>query len=159
MIAPSYQKTYEILSEEPYFKNGKYYVLAKHKNTENEREIRWYSDSEYAKQYGKNEKQESNVNYKVARGFEKGPILVVRHNKNADEEWLRRSIARYAMGVGWYIASTDTLPDNYPPHFKFLLLGWNEVSVDGNENTIKEPKEVAKILDEKARKKEWVDFK
>lgn len=156
MIAPSYQKTYEILSDEPYFKNGKYYVLAKHKNTGNKREIKWYSDSEYAKQYGKKIEKKPQANYKVARGFEKGPILVIRNNKPADDDWLGHSIARYAVGVGWYIASTDTLPDDYPPHFKFLLLGWNEASPDGT--TIKEPKEIARILDEKTRNKEWIKF-
>lgn len=155
MVAPSYQEQYTILSE-PFFENGKYYVKAKHKNTGNTRKIRWYSDSEYAKTYGKKIKDNGFDNLKEARGFTNGPILVVRKNKVADEEWLRQSVARYAMGIGWYIASTDELPTDYPPHFKFLLLGYNEAIID--ERHMKEPKDLAAVLDEKQKKGEWVAF-
>ncbi len=154
MVAPSFEKD-KILGE-PFYENGKYYVNIEHHNTKNVRKVRWYTDSEYAKQYGKKIKQEPVGNYKVARGFSNGPIAVIRKNKVADEEWLRQSVARYAVGVGWYIASTDEIPSDRPPHIKFLLLGWNEVSPDGVN--IKSPSEVSDIITEKMKKKEWINF-
>ena len=48
----------------------------------------------------------------------KKAILVIRGNKAADEDWLRESVARYAVGIGWYIASTDIFPDDAPEHLR-----------------------------------------
>lgn len=95
---------------------------------------------------------------KHARGFDNGPILVIRGNKAADEDWLRASVARYAVGIGWYIASTDIFPDDAPEHLKYLLLGWDEFR-DGDDRHMKKPAELSTILDRKARAKEWVKMK
>ena len=50
-VAPSFQNFTRL--SEPFFKNGKTYIKVKNPSTGTEREVRWYSDSEYAKAYGK----------------------------------------------------------------------------------------------------------
>lgn len=158
-VAPSFE-SYKRLSE-PFVKNGKMYIRVEHPNTHNAREVRWYSDAEYAKNYGK-KLQEQNDNgwdgLKHARGFDNGPILVIRGIKtNEDEEWCKLSVARFAVGIGWHIVSTDTLPDDVPEHFKFLLLSWDEFR-DGDDRHMKTPQQLAAILEKKARNKEWIKF-
>lgn len=160
-IAPSFQ-SYKRITEEPFLKNGKYYVTVEHPNTKNHRDVRWYSESEFAKAYGKKlADANSDKGYdglKHARGFDNGPILVIRGNKVSDEDWLKASVARYAVGIGWYIVSTDTFPDNAPDHFKYLLLSWNEFR-DGDDRHMKKPADLAALLDKKARNKEWIKMK
>lgn len=156
MVAPSF-KEFAIVKEQ-YIKNGKYYVDVKNPKTGTVRSVRWYSESEYAKNYGKQEKSDDGWDgLKHARGFDNGPILVIRNNKSTDEEWLKRSCARYAIGIGWHIVSTDTFPEDAPKHLKFLLLGWQEFR-DGDDRHMKKPTELAVILDKKAKNKEWVNI-
>lgn len=159
--APSFE-SYKRISEEPFIKNGKYYITVEHPNTKNHRDVRWYSEAEFAKAYGKKlssgDEDKGWDNLKRVRGFEKGPILVIRGNRAADEEWLRASIARYAVGIGWHFISTDTFPEDAPEHFKYLLLGWDEFR-DGDDRHMKTPAELSTILDKKARKQEWVKMK
>lgn len=146
MIAPSFAD-FPIVKEQ-YIKNGKYYVDVKNPSTGTVRSVRWYSDAEYAKNYGKD------VELKNTRGFEKGPILVIRGVRSTDKNWLNRSGARYAIGIGWYFASTDVVPPIAPAHFKYLLLGWDEFKAA--DNHAKKPTELVAILEKKAVNKEWI---
>lgn len=155
MVAPSFQSMKRI--SDVYFKNGKHYVDVQNEKTGTVRAVRWYTDAEYAKNYGKKLSTDDGFDgLKHARGFDNGPILVIRGNRADDEEWLRASIARYAVGIGWYIVSTDTLPEDAPKHFKYLLLGWQEAIID--ERHMKKPNDLNALLAEKARKREWVNF-
>ncbi len=157
MVAPSYQK-FEIVSE-TFLKNNRWYIKVKNPSTNTIKEVRWYTDKEYNKAYGK--KQESIKdgwqNLKHARGFDNGPILVIRNNTSSDEEWLENSIARYAVSIGWYIISTDTLPADAPSHFHYLLLEWEEFR-DRDDYHMKKPAEIEDILRVKAQKGEWINF-
>ena len=154
-LAPSFAE-FERLSE-PFYENGKYYMNVRNPKTGTERKVRWYTDAEYAKNYGKKLSTDDGFDgLKHARGFDNGPILVIRGNRADDEEWLRASITRYAVGIGWYIVSTDTLPEDAPKHFKYLLLGWQEAIID--ERHMKKPNDLNALLAEKARKREWVNF-
>lgn len=158
-VAPSF-KDYKVITETPFTKNGKLYITVEHPNTKNHRDVRWYSDSEYAKAYGKKLSESEDKGWdglKHARGFDNGPILVIRRNRPEDEPWLCKSVARYAVGIGWYIVSTDTFPDDAPAHLKYLLLSWDEFR-DGDDRHMKKPAELAAILDKKARNKEWVNI-
>lgn len=153
MVAPSF-KDFPIVKEQ-YVKGGKYYVDVKNPKTGTVRSVRWYSDTEYAKNYGKKlSNDNANWNMKHARGFDNGPILVIRNVRSTDEEWLKRSCARYAVGIGWYIVSTETFPADAPSHLKYLILGWDEFKVDDHHP--KKPTELAAILDKKAKNKEWI---
>lgn len=151
-VSPSFQNC--AIVSDIYIKGGKNYVDVKNPRTGNVRSVRWYTDAEYAKQYGSKTIDPQTDKYgglKAARGFSAGPIFVVRNNKPSDEEWLGKSIARYAVGTGWYFTSTDTLPADTPAHFKFLSLSWNEAR-DGCDTQLKSPTKIAAILSEKARK-------
>ncbi len=156
MVAPSF-KDFSIVKEQ-YIKNGKYYVDVKNPHTGNVRSVRWYSDTEYAKNYGKKLSDDNaNWNMKHARGFDKGPILVIRGIRSTDEKWLKHSCARYAIGIGWHIVSTDIFPEDAPKHFKYLVLGWDEFK-DDDDHHMKKPAELAAILDKKAKNKEWINI-
>lgn len=154
-VAPSFQSM--PIVKEIYFKNGKNYVDVKNEKTGTIRSVRWYSDIEYAKAYGKKliDTTKKYGGLKHARGFDNGYILVIRNNRQEDEEWLKKSIARYAVGTGWYIVSTEKFPDDAPKHLKYLILRWEEFRQDDDEH-MKEPAEIAKILNQKARKGEWI---
>lgn len=153
MVAPSF-KDFSIVKEQ-YIKDGKYYVDVKNPRTGTIRSVRWYSDTEYAKNYGKKLSDDNaNWNMKHARGFDNGPILVIRNIRSTDEEWLKHSCARYAVGIGWYIISTETFPNDAPSHFKYLILGWDEFKADDHHP--KKPTELAAILDKKVKNKEWI---
>lgn len=174
MVAPSYQK-YET-SGEPFVKNKKKYIeIIKPNGTR--ATVRWYSEIEYQTQYGTSaatkaeHKLEGSFRQcpklgtdrygglKAARGFSKGPILVIRGALPRDETWLCKSQARYAVDVGWFFCSTDILPDDAPANFKYLLLYWEEFAVDPDDITkIKSIEDIQKILKEKERNGEWVRF-
>lgn len=157
MVAPSF-KDFVRLSD-PFIKGANFYVRVKNPKTGNERDVRWYTDTEYAKNYGKkllgDEIDKGFDGLKHARGFDKGAILVIRNHRASDEEWLKRSCARYMVGVGWYIASTDVLPNDAPKHLKYLILGWNEFR-NGDDRHMKKPTDIAEILNQKARNGEWI---
>lgn len=170
MVAPSFQ-SFEIISE-VFDKNGRKYIRVKNPKTSSERDVRWYSESEYAKAYGDKEtktpgegtdaawefywSKEGYPNLKHARGFDNGPILVIRGIRSrSDEEYLKSSVARYAVGIGWYIASTDSLPLSFPKHFKYLLLTWDEFK-DGDDNHYKRPSILTNIISKKMQNNEYV---
>ena len=150
--APSFQD-FEFLSE-PFAKNNKLYISVRNPKTGNKREVRWYSEEEYAKQYGKKETIPDHTkafpNLKKARGFANGPILVVRGDKDEDEDWLRESPARYAMGIRWYFASDDALPTSIPAHLNLIPLAWEEFR-NGDDQHMKAPEELSKIINQKER--------
>ena len=158
MVAPSFQSM--TIVSETYMKNGRAYIDVKNEKTGNIRSVRWYTDAEYAKQYGNKSKEIAGAadngfrGLKKARGFDQGPILLIRNWKTTDEPWLGASNARYATDVGWYIVSTEQLPASYLSHFHFLLLSWDEFSQD--ETHAKSPAELSKIIRQKERKKEYV---
>lgn len=155
MVAPSF-KDFSIMKEQ-YIKNGKQYVDVKNPRTGTIRSVRWYTEVEFAKNYGKKLEENEDKgwnNLKHTRGFDKGPILVIRGTLSTDEEWLKTSCARYAVGIGWHIISTDTFPVDAPTHFKYLLLSWDEFKMD--DRHAKKATKLAEILNKKAKNKEWI---
>lgn len=146
--APSFQNFKRIT--EPFCKDGRMYITVEHPNTHNHRDVRWYSDAEYAKNYGKKEQKEDGfANLKKVRGFEKGPILCVRGVRGPEDEyWLKKSRARYAVGIGWHFTSEEELPLDAPAHFKYIVLGWNEARL-GDDRHMKDPNDLAAIITEK----------
>lgn len=155
-VAPSF-KDFERLTE-PFAENGKWYIVVKHPNTGNSRKVRWYNELEYAKAYADKltEAEKSGIpNLKSIRGFDNGPIVVIRDLKTAaDESWCEQSIARFAVGIGWHFISTDTLPDDIPSHFKLTLLKWEDFR-DGDDTHMKTPDALAAIIDKRIKNKEY----
>lgn len=162
-VAPTFQNM-QLISTEPYLVGDKKYVDVYNPNNKKTRMVRWYSETEYAKLYGKKiaakelerKKETKEWNMRKARGFSEGPILVIRNNTPNDETWLKQSIARYAVGIGWHFISTDILPEDRPPHFKYLLLGWNEFKED--DYTPKDPTRIAEILNKKYRENKFINI-
>ena len=135
MVAPSFQSMTVV--SDIYLKNGKQYIDVRNPGTGNVRSVRWYSDTEYTRQYGKtapnNSQNEVLANsLKKARGFTEGPIILIRNTKSTDETWLCDSKARYAVDTGWYFISGDSdIPSDYPKHLCFMYLSWEEFTSDG----------------------------
>ena len=157
MVAPSFQ-TYKMISEKPFLKGGKLYVTVEHPNTHNLRDVRWYNDAEYGKQYGKikSEAYEQSLAHslKTARGFLNGPITLIRKTKSSDESWLASVKACYAVDTGWYFRSTDTLPQDLASRFPLMHRSWEEFTSDGVH---KRPNEdVINIIKQKEKKGEWI---
>ena len=154
MVAPSFQ-SYKFITEEPFTKNGKLYVTVEHPNTHNHRDVRWYTEAEYKKAYPKSAAAapaDGLSGLKQARGFSKGPIIVLRGGDRAalPQEWTSASIARYATDIGWYIASTDTIPSDMPSSIVGIPLSWDEMR-DGDDRHVKSPAALRSLISAKLK--------
>lgn len=128
MVAKSFQALEQV--GEPYSVSGKMYVDVKNAKTGKLRRVRWYTDLEYARLYGKEEKSEAAPkfsNQKQALGFENGYVTIFKGDTYANLEWFRHSIARYCKWWGWYIVSTDAIPFDLPAGLEPVELKWEMV--------------------------------
>lgn len=149
MTAKSYL-SFEKASE-PYLKNDKYYIDVINPKTKAKRSVRWYTEQEYEKQYGKIGEDLRNeliacgdiVEYdqRHVLGFDKGYVTVFKGN---NEEWLEQSIARYNVGLGWYIISTDEVPTDVPDNLTAVRVYWDDVKK--TEKQMREPEYVRKVV-------------
>ena len=157
MVAPSFQSM--TIVSDIYLKNGKQYIDVRNPGTGNVRSVRWYSDTEYTRQYGKaagNKSQDEVLaaSLKKARGFTNGPITLIRNTKSTDEPWLRDSKARYAVDTGWYYISSEPIPAGAPAHFRYMALSWEEFTSD---DVHKKPNEdVVATIRAKEKRQEYV---
>lgn len=125
-------KTYKDLSivDGPYKKdNGRMYVVVKTKKGI-DKEVRWYSNSEFLRMYPEEEKS-VDKNYQVALGFTNGYITIFKGDQSTYNEYFKKSVARWAKWWGWYIASTDEVPADLPFGIEPIQLKWEKVSKDG----------------------------
>lgn len=147
MVAPSFQN-FEFLTE-PYFANGKMYIRVRNPKTKTERQVRWYTEKEYYKLYPE-EKVKSNSSDKYYRplkevlGFNKGYITLIRGDIDNNFGWLANSIARYHKYWGWYIISTENIPNDIPSNLNFYQLNWESIGLD--EKTLKSENVIKKFL-------------
>lgn len=141
MVAKSYQTLTQM--GEPYMSNGKMYVQVKNEKTGNIRQVRWYTEAEYAKLYGeKVEKTEKEFkSQKQVLGFENGFITIFKGDTYANLEYFQKSIARYCKMWGWYIVSTETVPIDLPVGITPVELRWEMV---GEEEGILKPDHLVK---------------
>lgn len=133
MAAKSFQAMTQV--GEPYESAGKMYVQVKNEKTGNIRQVRWYTEAEYAKMYGeKAEKSPKEFkSQKQALGFEKGYIIIFKGDTYANLEWFQHSIAKYCKMWGWYIVSTETLPIDLPVGIEPIELKWEMVGEESGE--------------------------
>lgn len=139
MVAKSYQNL-EIL-DEPHEKTAArsshpaMYVTVRTK-TGTTKEVRWYTDKEYAKMYPGDVIVTDNTvtlrPLKEVLGFDKGYITIFKGNTYEDKEYFKLNAARYNRLWGWYFVSTDELPTDIPEDVEPLQLAWNLVSKDDN---------------------------
>ena len=130
-VAKSYQNMKQ--TTQPYLVSGRMYVKVLNEKTGAERQVRWYTDAEYAKMYPEDAKPaESKIlrSQKSVLGFDKGYITIFKGDTYANLEWFQQSIARYTRYWGWYIVSTDELPDDIPEGVTPVQLPWELVGTE-----------------------------
>ena len=142
---PYVAKSYEGLSvvEEEYTKNGRTYckVLTNKGIT---KEVRTYTEAEYNKMYGvaKATPTIEPCNQKKMLGFDKGYITIFKGAVGANEHFFEQSCARFHIAWGWYIISTEEVPE-LPNGVSAVKLNWEDVAAD--DKMLKPIEEVKKI--------------
>ena len=126
MVAKSFQSMTQIC--EPYKLNGREYVKVRNEKTGTVRQVRWYSQSEYAKLYPETESVIKHTKPQShTLGFEKGYITIFKGNIAGNQEWFEYSNARFAKYWGWYIISTEEIPYDLPEDVTPVKLYWEQV--------------------------------
>jgi hypothetical protein len=150
MVAKSFQSMEQIC--DPYEVSGKMYVKVKNPKTGNTRQVRWYTEKEYAKYYPEVKiikPDHSNDPYwkprKVVLGFEKGYVTIFKGDTFANLDWFRSSCARYNKICGWFIPSELEIPEDMPKDLVPIKLDWDLIAVD--ENTLKPDAVVREVVD------------
>lgn len=142
---PYVAKSYEGLPvvEEEYTKNGRTYCkVLTAKGVA--KEVRTYTESEYKKMYGvaKTTSIEAKFNQKKALGFDKGYITIFKGAVVKNEHFFEQSCARFHIAWGWYIVSTEEVPE-LPDEVTAVKLNWEDVAA--NDKMLKPIEEVKKI--------------
>ena len=141
MVAKTYQG--KPLIGEPFIENGKTYVLIS--TAGKQKKVRWYTEKEYYKMYPEEKKKEVSTSTgfkldKKALGFENGYIHIFKPVKlsESDLEWCLGSNLRYTRWWGWYLVSTETMPEDLPSSFIPKKLSWDEVSSIDSEKSLED---------------------
>lgn len=127
-------KSYQSMTQEgkPFLSNGRYYVLVRDPKNGNVRQVRWYSDAEYARLYPESKPQATKKvgTQRDALGFQAGFITIFRGDTYKELDFFRQSNARYATHWGWYVVSTEEVPANLPPEIEAVRLPWESVGTE-----------------------------
>lgn len=151
-VAKSFQEMEQL--DQPYNVGGKMYVRVRNPKNNNVRQVRWYTDAEYAKMYPEEKKmvvapagtptvvkgltamRPAAQCAKHALGFDNGPITIFRGEIDANQEWFEASNARYCTWWGWYVVSTESVPAPLPPNVTAIPVEWEGVgNPDGSLKT------------------------
>lgn len=130
MVAPSYQSLTQL--GDPFTLDSKQYVNVKLKSGKS-KSVRWYTDAEYAKLYGKKSVEEIPNPYfkpqKEVLGFINGYITIFgEEGFNEENEYLKYDCRfRYAVPWGWYLPSDIELPEDLPENLAPIKLHWTTV--------------------------------
>ena len=141
MVAKSFQSMKQM--GEPYPVGNKMYVKVLNEKTGTERQVRWYTDAEYVKMYPEEVKTVAKKygNLKEALGFTNGYITIFKGDTYSQLDWFRLSNARYHRQWGWYVVSTEEVPEDLPEGITPIKLMWESISINDEslkpEDTIK----------------------
>ena len=131
LVAKSYQNLTKV--GEVFTSSGKQYINVKTK-TGIVKPVRVYSEKEYSKMYPNETGNKSKDPYfkpqKYVLGFEKEYITIFKGVKPEHEEWFDNSICRWAKWWGWYVPSTQKVPEDLPSGVEPVKLYWDPM---GNE--------------------------
>lgn len=128
-VAKSYQN-YEILSDEPIVVKGRKYVTISYKGTE--KQVRWYSDNEYAKLYGVAPDHSNDPFYKSQKdllGFKNGYIWIFTGPTYENKEWFKEHDCRFTRWWGWGWSSEKEDPTDLPEGIEAKKLPWEIVGI------------------------------
>lgn len=145
MVAKSYQEM-NIVGE-PYISSGRAYVQVEDPKTGRVRQVRWYTEAEYARMYPDYEVMPKRTkSQKEILGFTEGYITIFKGDTYANLEWFQASIARYCKLWGWYIISTETVPVDLPAGLEPIRLDWSRVGT--NEGVLMSEQQVVAAVNE-----------
>ncbi len=122
-VAKSFQNY--IFLGEPFEKSGRMYVEVQNPKTLTVRTVRWYPEAE-------NEDRIIMRSMRTALGFENGFITIFKGDTYPHLEYFQLSCARYCTRWGWYIISTDEVPNDLPEGITPIRLDWNLVGEGEN---------------------------
>ena len=148
MVAKTYQSL-EVVGD-VYTTNGRQYVQVR-TNSGALKQVRWYTDKEYAKMYPNDVASNSKAgdpsfkSQKEVLGFDKGYITIFKGNTFEDREYFKLSSARYTRFWGWYFISTEDLPTDLPDDVTPVRLPWELVGTE--KGTLKSDKEIAEAVE------------
>lgn len=150
-VAKTYTEWEKI--NKPFIENNRQYINAKNPKTGIIKKIRVYSENEYFKMYPEERKNAAtitvgnnhNSNIKHVLGFDNGFITIFKGNQMQYLEWFKNSIARYHRAWGWYIVSTDELPQDIPNEITPIRLNWDAIS--NEDGTLKTEDAIISIID------------
>lgn len=141
-------KSYEGLPvvEEEYTKNG--HTYCKVRTTKGiAKEVRTYTQEEWNKLYGAITPKKSAgtviCDQKHLLGFDKGYITIFKGAVAANESFFEKSNARFNVAWGWYVVSTEEVPE-LPDKVYAAKLSWEMVAANDNK-MLKSIEEVKKI--------------
>ena len=143
MVAKSYQALK--ICGEPFNVNGRPYVMVENLDGSTKR-VRWYNEREYARMYPNSEPQiKQTKTAKEIFGFDKGYITIFKGDTYAAKDFFKYDCgARYANFWGWYIISTEEVPEELPEGIEAVQLTWDSV---GNEDgSLKTESEIAAVV-------------
>lgn len=130
--APSFANL-ERLSE-PFEENGKEYILVKTKSGTTRR-VRWYE-----------EPMKKIRPLKEVLGFTNGYITIFKGDTNSLLEWFQEEPkCRYHKFFGWYIVSTDELPQ-IPAGLEPIQLKWEDVAF-ADEDQLRPESQIKEHID------------
>ena len=145
-VAPSFQN-FEFLCE-PYEVSGKMYIRVRNPKTGTERQVRWYDEKKTSSVQKATEPQHHDIYYKPQKevlGFTHGYVTIFKGDTYPHLEWFQLSIARYCRWWGWYIISTQDIPDDLPEGIEPIKLPWE--SVGNDDGKLKLEAEVKSAVD------------
>lgn len=131
-VAATYEKWERVGS--PFFEDEKYYITVINPKTGKEKVVRWYG--------------EVRPDYKHLLGFDNGYITVFEGINKDNHEFFKESNARYAWFFGWYVVSTESIPDALPAGVVAHTLEWDDSFVDAAKRLAATKKLIGEIYDE-----------
>lgn len=128
---------------EIFVENKKEYIIVQNPKTGNQRKARVYSDTEYRRLYPDIKiENKSCRNLKRILGFNKGYILFFP-GVSLEDKWCNENPeVRYHAKWGWYVPSTEKVPEPCP--YKYYILYWSDVAID--DANLKPEGEIKKVL-------------
>lgn len=157
-VAKSYQGLEIVKGEHKV--NGRSYVIIKTKSG-GLKQVRWYSDVEYAKMYPEvkvdKSKELGYKSQKIVLGFEKGYVTIFRGIKEEHEEWFKQSPCRFCRYWGWYLPSTFKELKDLPFGVEPVRLDWDPM--DNGQEWLKKENEVKKYVRSVLMKKNVKEIK
>ena len=143
-------KSYMNLTQtcEPYMgDNNRWYVKVIMKSGK-EKEVRWYSDLEYEKMYPDTTVvKPTDDSIRKALGFQEGYITIFKGDQESNNDWFRLSNARWARYWGWYVVSTEEVPEQLPFGVEPVKLYWNDIAAIDGSGALKPEDKVQAIVD------------